>query len=131
MNELPKPSSSYFIVTNEASIDFKVMLEDYDHVFAGHRVRIETNYNLLSEFDIVFTERDFPYLMGWEKLTSKNVNASQLIRQVKAGTLAKTVAKTSSLWGKQIKKGCCITTFCNGFFRSRHTRLCSNKQHEA
>lgn len=56
--------TSFLVITDENSIDFAHLLQDYRENFVGRRVKISTNYNLLSEFEVVFTETDFPHLMG-------------------------------------------------------------------
>lgn len=92
--------TSFLVITDENSIDFAHLLQDYRENFVGRRVKISTNYNLLSEFEVVFTETDFPHLMGWNTLLRKNVNASEIIRQVDAGTFTKKKAKKNLEWYK-------------------------------
>ncbi|WP_300558729.1 PBECR4 domain-containing protein [Companilactobacillus sp.] len=84
------------IVANEQDINFKAMMEDYSHNFAGRMVRVETNYNLLSSFVVSFNIRDFPHLMGWNKLRRKR--ATELIKDVQQFRLTKDNSRSNHNW---------------------------------
>ncbi|MHC5552259.1 PBECR4 domain-containing protein [Carnobacterium maltaromaticum] len=58
-----------------ADINFKALLDDYRYHFAGKLLVVETNYNALNNFSIVFNEKDLPHLMGWDKIMMKKKNA--------------------------------------------------------
>ena len=59
---------------------------------------------MLSEFDIVFTDRDLPHLMGWNKLYTRTTNASNLLKMVETRKLTKDTAKKNSEWFKVKKR---------------------------
>ncbi|WP_054690897.1 PBECR4 domain-containing protein [Fructilactobacillus florum] len=94
MDQLP----SGIIISDESSIDFKEMLNDYRHLFAGRKVVITTNYNLLSELVIYFDVNNLPHLMGWSKVRNKNKSATRIIKDIDCGKFTKKSAKKSPLW---------------------------------
>lgn len=102
--DISEISLNHLLIADASSINFKNILDDYRLCFAGHRVRIHTNYNLLNSFDIVFTEKDIPHLMGWEKITSKNRNASNIINEVDQFKFTAAMAKKNSNWFKVRKR---------------------------
>ncbi|KID42266.1 PBECR4 domain-containing protein [Fructilactobacillus fructivorans] len=95
----------YLVISDENSINFKDMLDDYRHYFSGHTVELTTNYNLLSQVKIIFNEKDLPHLMGWEKVRIKNKdkNASKIIIDIDNLTFTKKLSKKNPNW-KSIKK---------------------------
>ncbi len=67
-------SLNHLLISSEIDIDFKMILEDYRACFSGHKVRVTTNYNRISQFDVVFSENQLPHLMGWEKVKIRGVS---------------------------------------------------------
>lgn len=97
MSDIPL---SHLLISDTSDIDFKAILDDYRSCFAGHRIQIGTNYNLLNSFDIVFTERDVPHLMGWEKVRKKANSASKIIKDIDSGLWTVRDAKKNRDWFK-------------------------------
>jgi hypothetical protein len=96
--------SGFLVINDEQSIDFKLILDDYRGNFVGRQIRITTNYNLLSEVNIVFSEKDLPHLMGWDKVISKHTNSGKIIWQVDHLKLTKKIAKKNSEWFRVKKR---------------------------
>ena len=94
----------HLLISDVNDINFKNILYDYATTFAGHRVQLITNYNLLSKVDIVFSMNDLPHLMGWNKVRTKNKNASQIIEDVESEEWTVQVAKKNSQWFKVRKR---------------------------
>ena len=84
------------IIDSQKDINFKAMLDDYTSNFAGKRVEVRTNYNLLSSFVISFNRNDFPHLMGWNKLRKKR--ATLLLSDVDNLRLTKENSRTNNKW---------------------------------
>lgn len=80
------------------NINFKALLEDYRQNFANKRVRITTNYNLLSSVDISFSENNFPHLMGWQKVINKNNSSKKIIQKVDNGNFNLKIAQRHYKW---------------------------------
>ncbi|MQS89097.1 PBECR4 domain-containing protein [Companilactobacillus mishanensis] len=90
------------IISSQKDINFKAMLDDYYSNFAGHKVQVETNYNLLSSFVVQFNLNDFPHLMGWNKL--RNKRATSLIADVNNLNLTKENSRSSRAWHQVLSR---------------------------
>ncbi|MQS51786.1 PBECR4 domain-containing protein [Companilactobacillus mishanensis] len=90
------------IISSQKDINFKAMLDDYSSNFAGHKVQVETNYNLLSSFVVQFNLNDFPHLMGWNKL--RNKRATSLIADVNNLNLTKENSRSSRAWHQVLSR---------------------------
>lgn len=93
--------SGYIIINNENSINFKDILNDYRVNFCNHIMKINTNFNLLSEILIYFDEKQLPHLMGFNKIY--NHPASKIINDIDREKFTKNAAKKNPEWFK-IKK---------------------------
>ena len=95
----------HLLIGSSADIDFKMILEDYRTCFSGHKIHITTNYNQLSQFNIVFSENQLPHLMGWEKIKSKgSKSASAIIKAVESETWTVKDAKKNQRWHEAKKR---------------------------
>ncbi|WP_204121493.1 MULTISPECIES: PBECR4 domain-containing protein [Levilactobacillus] len=96
---------NHLLISSGTDIDFKMILEDYRACFSGHKVHLTTNYNQLSQFDIVFSENQLPHLMGWEKVKGRgSKSASAIITEVDSGTWTLSDAKKNQRWHEAKKR---------------------------
>jgi len=109
------------VISNEKDINFKNILNDYRDNFAGHTVKVETNYNLLSSFRISFNLSDLPHLMGWNKLSRKR--ATELIKDVDNLKLTKESARKNHYW-HQVSQRMMSYNFLNRIFLDQDIDAC-------
>lgn len=72
----------YYHVNSVKDINYKKILNDYRRYFSGRIAVLTTNYKLLSEFKVFFSDSDLPHLMGWQKVVNKRKYAGRIIKLV-------------------------------------------------
>ncbi|MCI2031673.1 PBECR4 domain-containing protein [Limosilactobacillus sp.] len=78
---------NYYHVNNTNDINYKCILDDYHHWFSGRIAELTTNYKMLSDFKVIFSDSDLPHLMGWQKVVNKRNYAGRIIMLVKNNEL--------------------------------------------
>lgn len=78
---------NYYHVNNVDDINYKVILNDYRQCFSGRIAELTTNFKLLNDFKVLFSDSDLPHLMGWQKVVNKRKFASNIIRLVDSNKL--------------------------------------------
>lgn len=73
---------NYYRVNSLKDINYKKILDDYRSCFSGRVVELTTNYKLLQDFKVRFSDSDLPHLMGWQKVVNKRNYAGRLIKLV-------------------------------------------------
>ncbi|MEY8441864.1 PBECR4 domain-containing protein [Lactobacillaceae bacterium 24-114] len=73
---------NYYHVNNVNDINFKNILNDYRQCFSGRIAELTTNYKLLNNFKVLFSDSDLPHLMGWQKVVNKGKYAGNIIKLV-------------------------------------------------
>ena len=73
---------NYYHVNNVNDINFKNILNDYRQCFSGRIAKLTTNYKLLNDFKVLFSDSDLPHLMGWQKVVNKGKYAGNIIKLV-------------------------------------------------
>ncbi len=59
---------NYYHINGLKDINYKKILEDYRRFFSGRAAELKTNYKLLEDFKVLFSDSDLPHLMGWQKI---------------------------------------------------------------
>ena len=70
---------NYYHVNNVKDINFKNILNDYRQCFSGRIAKLTTNYKLLNDFKVLFSDSDLPHLMGWQNAFNL-LSASVILR---------------------------------------------------
>ena len=70
----------YYHVNSVTDINYKKMLDDYHNCFSGRIAELTTNYKLLLDFKVLFSDSDLPHLMGWQKVVDKKNYAGHIIQ---------------------------------------------------
>lgn len=70
----------YYHVNSVTDINYKKMLDDYHNYFSGRIAELTTNYKLLLDFKVLFSDSDLPHLMGWQKVVDKKNYAGHIIQ---------------------------------------------------
>lgn len=73
---------NYYHVSSLKDINYKRILDDYRFYFSGRVAELTTNYKLLQDFKVRFSDSDLPHLMGWQKVVNKRNYAGRLIKLV-------------------------------------------------
>lgn len=69
-------------IKSYVDISYKAILSDYRYHFSKKVAIVETNYRVLSKFNIAFHENDLPHLMGWDKILTKKRNAKFICKLI-------------------------------------------------
>ena len=70
----------YYHVNSVTDINYKKMPDDYHNCFSGRIAELTTNYKLLLDFKVLFSDSDLPHLMGWQKVVDKKNYAGHIIQ---------------------------------------------------
>lgn len=73
---------NYYHINGLKDINYKKILEDYRRFFSGRAAELKTNYKLIEDFKVLFSDSDLPHLMGWQKIVNKKNYAGRLIKLV-------------------------------------------------
>lgn len=83
----------YYHVKSVKDINYQKILNDYRKCFSGRVARLTTNYKLLENFSVLFSDNDLPHLMGWQKVIDRRNYAGRIINLVDNGQFTFTISR--------------------------------------